>query len=91
MAIVRINSLEVSMAKVAIVTDSTGYITPEVTRNLPIYYIPLHVIWGEETFLDNVDITPDQFYAKLKIGQSITFDFSAITGGLSRFVCAPDR
>jgi DegV family protein with EDD domain len=57
------------MAKVAVVTDSTGYIQHEFTRSLPIFYIPLHVIWGDETFLDNVDITPDQFYAKLKVSK----------------------
>jgi len=57
------------MAKVAVVTDSTGFIQPEFTRGLPIFYIPLHVIWGDETYLDNVDLTPDQFYAKLKVSK----------------------
>lgn len=54
------------MAKVAIVTDSTAFMPAEFTRHLPIFYIPLHVIWGDETFLDNVDMTSDQFYEKLK-------------------------
>jgi DegV family protein with EDD domain len=54
------------MAKVAIVTDSTAFMPTEFTRHLPIFFIPLHVIWGDETFLDNVDITADQFYEKLK-------------------------
>jgi len=54
------------MAKVAILTDSTGFIAQEITRNLPIFYIPLHIIWGEETYLDNVNITNDEFYEKLK-------------------------
>jgi DegV family protein with EDD domain len=54
------------MAKVAILTDSTGFTNQEVSRNLPIFYIPLHVIWGEETFLDNETITNDEFYEKLK-------------------------
>jgi DegV family protein with EDD domain len=59
------------MAKVAVVTDSTGYIQHEFTRSLPIFYIPLHVIWGDETYLDNVNLTPDQFYAKLKISKTL--------------------
>jgi DegV family protein with EDD domain len=59
------------MAKVAIVTDSTGFISQDVTRNLPIFYIPLHVIWGDETFLDNETITPDQFYTKLKTSRNL--------------------
>ena len=54
------------MAKVAILTDSTGFATLEASRNLPLFYIPLHIIWGEETFLDNVNITNDEFYEKLK-------------------------
>jgi DegV family protein with EDD domain len=57
------------MANVAIVTDSTAFITTEVTRNLPIFYIPLHVIWGDKTYLDNVDISPDEFYSQLKVAK----------------------
>lgn len=53
------------MSKVAIVTDSTSNLPPELIRNLPIYSVPLHVIWGENNYLDGVDITPDQFYARL--------------------------
>ena len=57
------------MAKVAILTDSTGFTNLEVSRNLPIFYIPLHIIWGEETFLDNETITNDAFYEKLKVSK----------------------
>ena len=53
------------MADLAILTDSTGFTNPEVSRNLPIFYIPLHIIWGEETFLDNETITNDAFYGKI--------------------------
>lgn len=54
------------MSKVAILTDSTGTIDASITQKLPIFYIPLHVIWGNETFLDNETITNQQFYEKLK-------------------------
>ncbi len=59
------------MANVAIVTDSTAFVSSEITRNLPIHYIPLHVIWGDRTYLDNVDITPDEFYIKLKDNKTL--------------------
>ena len=59
------------MAKVAVVTDSTGVMPAEVTRNLPIHFIPLHVIWGDKTYLDTVNITPDEFYEKLKVEKAI--------------------
>jgi DegV family protein with EDD domain len=59
------------MSKVAIVTDSTATMNPEVTRNLPIFYVPLQVIWGEQTYLDNITITAEEFYVRLK-GSKIT-------------------
>jgi DegV family protein with EDD domain len=35
-------------------------------RGLPIYCLPLHLIWGEQMFLDNVDIHPQEFYERLQ-------------------------
>jgi DegV family protein with EDD domain len=55
------------MAKVAIVTDSTANLPMAITRNLPVFTVPLQVIWGEKSYLDQVDITEDQFYARLKV------------------------
>ncbi|MEN4041193.1 MAG: DegV family protein, partial [Anaerolineaceae bacterium] len=52
--------------KVAVVTDSTAYIPDEMMRGLPIYCLPLHLIWGEQMFLDNVDIHPQEFYERLQ-------------------------
>jgi len=54
------------MTKVAVVTDSTAYIPPELSKDLLVRVVPLQVIWGEQTFRDNVDITPDDFYTRLK-------------------------
>ena len=53
------------MSKIAIVTDSTAYIPKEILQGLPIFTIPLHVIWGDETYKDNVEITQDVFYERL--------------------------
>ena len=53
------------MKKVAIVTDSTAYIPPEVSKGYPIHSAPLQVVWGAETFRDGIDISPDQFYTRL--------------------------
>lgn len=53
------------MSRIAIVTDSTAYIPENETSGLPIFTIPLHVIWGEDTYRDNVDISPNEFYQKL--------------------------
>ncbi len=54
------------MSKVALVTDSTANLPPEITRNLPIHVVPLHVIWGEQSYLDQVELTSEQFYARLR-------------------------
>jgi DegV family protein with EDD domain len=54
------------MGKVAIVTDSTTYLQPDQLRDYPIHIVPLNLIFGTETLLDGVDITPHQFYERLK-------------------------
>jgi DegV family protein with EDD domain len=54
-----------SVSKIAIVTDSTAYIPQEILKGLPVFTIPLHVIWGDETYKDNVDITQKVFYERL--------------------------
>lgn len=53
------------MSRVAIVTDSTGYIPPALLKNYRVEIAPLQVIWGEEVFLDGVQIKPDDFYERL--------------------------
>jgi len=54
------------MSKVAIVTDSTGYIPQELIDQYKIPVAPLVVIWGEETLRDDIDIKPVEFYNRLK-------------------------
>jgi DegV family protein with EDD domain len=51
--------------KVAIVTDSTAYLPQECLKGYNISVTPLSVIWGEEVYLDGVDIQPDEFYKRL--------------------------
>ena len=53
------------MSKVAIVTDSTAYLPEDLVSAYNITVVPLVVIWGEETLLDNVDIGPEEFYTRL--------------------------
>lgn len=53
------------MAKVAIVTDSSAYLPPDLMQRLSIHAVPLQLIWGEETYRDGIDITPEEFYIRL--------------------------
>lgn len=54
------------MSKVAIVTDSTANIPEGLLASHSITQIPLQLIWGEDTYRDGVDITPLEFYTRLK-------------------------
>ncbi len=54
------------MSKVAIITDSTAYLPDDIVKANHLTITPQVMIWGEEIFQDGVDITPDEFYRKLK-------------------------
>ncbi len=57
------------MPRMTFVTDSTAYIPPDLIRKYDIKVAPQALIWGNEQFLDGVDITPAQFYARLKTAE----------------------
>jgi DegV family protein with EDD domain len=59
------------MAKVVVVTDSTAYLPQDLVRRFGIQVAPLSVIWEGKTLRDGVDITPAEFYAKLKTSKTI--------------------
>ena len=50
---------------VRIVTDSTSDIPPHLAQQLGISVVPLSVIFGEDVYKENVEISPDLFYDKL--------------------------
>jgi DegV family protein with EDD domain len=50
---------------VKIVTDSVADLPPQVIEGLGVTVIPLLVRFGEEVYRDGIDLTPDEFYAKL--------------------------
>lgn len=54
------------MPRIALVTDSTGSIPKELTDKYNITVAPQILIWGKETFEDGVNITPSEFYTRLK-------------------------
>lgn len=54
------------MSKIAVVTDSTAYIPRDLREKYPITVVPQVVIWENETFEDDVTITPEQFYTRLR-------------------------
>jgi DegV family protein with EDD domain len=54
------------MSKIALVTDSTGYIPKDLIDKYNITVAPQILIWGKETFEDGVDILPNEFYLRLQ-------------------------
>ena len=53
--------------KVAIVTDSTTYIPEEILDKYQVRVAPQVVIWGGKEYLDNIDMTPKEFYTRLQV------------------------
>lgn len=60
-----------SAQKIAIVTDSSAFIPPELTEGLNIHVIPLWMIWDGDQLQDGVDIHPDAFYKRLTESKTI--------------------
>ncbi len=54
------------MAKTAVITDSTAYIPKDLVAEYNITVVPQVLVWGEKTYLDGIDIQPDEFYTRLK-------------------------
>jgi len=53
------------MNRVAIVTDSTTAIPKGLAEAQKLTIVPLSVIWDGETFLEDIDITSEEFYTRL--------------------------
>jgi DegV family protein with EDD domain len=52
--------------KTAVVTDSTAYIPKELREKYNIHMIPLNVIFGNEVYQEEVEISAAQFYQEVK-------------------------
>ncbi len=59
------------MSKVALVTDSTSYIPREIKEKYPITVAPQVIIWDGQTYEDDVTMTPEQFYTRLRTAKTM--------------------
>jgi DegV family protein with EDD domain len=55
----------------AVVTDSTADLPDEWRARYEIEVVPLKVLFGKESFRDRVDMTDDQFFARLAASSSL--------------------
>ena len=54
------------MPNVAIVTDSVADLPPQIAEEFGITVVPLVVRFGTDLYRDGLDLSPDQFYEKLR-------------------------
>jgi DegV family protein with EDD domain len=59
------------MKKVAIVTDTTACVPDEQARKYGIEIVPVQLIIGEKTYRDGIDISPSEFYSRLRQSKQI--------------------
>lgn len=56
--------------RIAVMCESTACLPAELVARYRIAIIPIPFVFGDETFLDGVNITPREFYAKLNATQT---------------------
>ena len=56
---------------VKIVTDSTADLPTDLARELDITVVPLNIHFGQESFLDGVDLGSDEFFERLIRGPQL--------------------
>ncbi len=52
--------------KTAIVTDSASYLNAADIQKYNIHVVPITVIFGKQTYLENVEITSKEFYERMR-------------------------
>lgn len=67
------------MSKVAIVTDSNSGITQAEAKTYGIHVMPMPFYINDEKFLEDIDLTQDQFYEKLTDGAKILTSAPVVT------------
>lgn len=82
------------MPRVGVVTDSTCDISPQELADMGVRLVPLKVMIGDETFLDWVELEPEEFYQRLgsspvlpKTSQPTPAEFSAVYEDLAAQGC----
>ena len=63
--------MEKKMSKIAVITDSNAHITPQEAEQLGISVVPMPFTIGEETFYEGINLSREDFYAKMESGANI--------------------
>jgi DegV family protein with EDD domain len=73
------------MTEIAIITDTTSNIPKKYVKQYNIRVIPQVLIWGGETLYDEVDITADEFYERLRSTDELPTTSQATIGSFQEF------
>lgn len=57
--------------RIAIVTDSTANLSPDVQRDYGMTVVPLNVHFGPDTFREGIDLAADEFLARLAASDTL--------------------
>jgi DegV family protein with EDD domain len=69
---------------VAVIVDSSSCITKEVAESYGLRLVPLHLMWDKKEYADWVDMTPEEFYARLKTAETLPSTSGAVQGEFLR-------
>jgi DegV family protein with EDD domain len=69
------------VSEITIVTDSLASVPSDLVEQYMITVVPQVLIWGEEVLLDGVDITPSEFYTRLKTTDTLPSTSQATIAG----------
>lgn len=58
------------MARIAVVTDSAACIPAELVQKYDIHVVPFELVWNGQSYRDGIDITPTEFYRRLRESNS---------------------
>jgi len=56
---------------IAVIVDSSSCITKEVAEAYHLRVVPLHLIWGKKEYADWIDLTPAEFYSRLRTEKDV--------------------
>ena len=68
------------MRKVAIVTDTTACIPQEQVEKYGVEVVPIELIFEDRAYRDGVDISPAEFYERLRQAKKLPTTSGALPG-----------
>ena len=65
---------------IAVVVDSSSSITPKLAEEFHLFLAPLHLIWDKNEYADWKDMTPAEFYSRLKKAEILPTSSGSVQG-----------